>query len=159
MERRRAFTQTPLFEGKLEQGLSGYSENEIPQMPVLVIALEPPDCELKWGIRFCDSFDNLDYLKVAVLEIHNAPNAAHPNRSLAVAYAGVAPQISNVGVAPQTPSAFRIALIRHRGSPTPGTDICAPEEIFKHDPTIVSEVVDALGLHPDDVLWSRPHDD
>ncbi len=126
METTQAFSQVPLPDEALAGGLAALSEEKVPWWPVAILALEPSEIEQRYHIKFYDSFDNLDYLKVAVLDLC---------------------------------SGVRVALKRHRGTPGPGTDICVPEEIFKHDSAIVSEVVDALGLHPDDVLWSRPQDD
>lgn len=52
-------------------------------------------------------------------------------------------------------SGMRAALIRHCGSPTPGTDVCLPERALGSCDTYLSEVMDALDLRADDVVWSR----
>ncbi len=93
-------------------------------MPVLVVALEPSDFEQRLGVTFHDSFDNLDYLKVAVLQMPGGP---------------------------------RIAIIRHRGSPTPGTDICLSEAVFDRNPAIVAQVLETLDVRGEDIVWSRGH--
>ena len=126
METTRAFVQVPLSDKALAGGLAALTEEEVPWWPVAIIALEPSEIEQKHHIEFYDSFDNLDYLKVAVLDMC---------------------------------SGVRVALKRHRGMPGPGTDISvSARHIHDYEP-VVAEVADALGLHPDDVLWSRPHDD
>jgi hypothetical protein len=38
-----------------------------------MIAADPADLESRWGIRFDDSFDNLDYVKVAVVQLRDGP--------------------------------------------------------------------------------------
>ena len=126
METTQAFSQVPLPDEALAGGLAALSEEKVPWWPVAILALEPSEIEQRYHIKFYDSFDNLDYLKVAVLDMC---------------------------------SGVRVALKRHRGTPGPGTDISvSANRIHDYEP-VVSEVVDALGLHPDDVLWSRPHDD
>lgn len=125
MRNAQGFAQIALSETQLEQGLANYSDDDVPHMPIFIVALEPCDFERRWGVAFDESFDNLDYLKVAVL---------------------------------QTNDGLRISLIRHRGSPTPGTDVCVPEKVFGHNPAIAAEVMDALKIHPEDVVWSRGHE-
>jgi hypothetical protein len=126
METAHAFAQVPLSDQALSGGLAALPEEEVPWWPVAIIALEPFEIEQKYHIEFNDSFDNLDYLKVAVLDMC---------------------------------SGVRVALKRHRGTPGPGTDIGVSARYIHDYEPVVAEVVDALGLHPDDVLWSRPHDD
>jgi hypothetical protein len=86
------FSQVPLRPEQLERGLAASSNEEVPSVPITMIAADPADLESRWGISFDDSFDNLDSVKVAVVQLRGGP---------------------------------RLTLLRHRGSPVPGIELCA----------------------------------
>jgi hypothetical protein len=65
------FSQVPLRPEQLEHGLAASSNEEVPSVPITMIAADPADLESRWGIRFDDSFDNLDYVKVAVVQLQD----------------------------------------------------------------------------------------
>jgi hypothetical protein len=67
------FSQVPLRPEQLERGLAASSNEEVPSVPITMIAADPADLERRWGIRFEDSFDNLDYVKVAVVQLQDGP--------------------------------------------------------------------------------------
>jgi hypothetical protein len=67
------FSQVLLRPEQLERGLAASSNEEVPSVPITMIAADPADLESRWGIRFDDSFDNLDYVKVAVLQLRDGP--------------------------------------------------------------------------------------
>ena len=85
-------SQVPLRLEQLEHGLAASSNEDVPSVPITMIAADPADLESQWGIHFDDSFDNLDYVKVAVVQLQAGP---------------------------------RLTLLRHRGSPVPGIELCA----------------------------------
>lgn len=70
-----SFRQVPLPTPKLEQGLSAFSNEDIPGVPVSMIAPEPSDLEHR-GIYFAQSFDDLDYVQVAVVQLNAGPRLA-----------------------------------------------------------------------------------
>jgi hypothetical protein len=65
------FSQVPLRPEQLERGLAASSNEEVPSIPIAMIAADPADLESRCGIRFHDSFDNLDYVKVAVVQLRD----------------------------------------------------------------------------------------
>jgi hypothetical protein len=67
------FSQVALRPEQLERGLAASSNEEVPSVPITMIAADPADLESQWGVRFDDSFDNLDYVKVAVLQLRDGP--------------------------------------------------------------------------------------
>ena len=69
----RPFSQVPLRPEQLERGLAASSNAEVPSVPITVIAADPADLESRWGIRFDDSFDDLDFIKVAVVQLRDGP--------------------------------------------------------------------------------------
>src|SRR5437763_194992 len=66
-------SQVPLRPDQLEHGLATSSNEEVPSVPLTMIAAEPADLESRWGLRFDNSFDNLDYVKVAVVQLQDGP--------------------------------------------------------------------------------------
>jgi hypothetical protein len=66
-------SQVPLRPEQLEHGLAASSNEEVPSVPITMIAADPADLECRWGIRFDDSFDNMDYVKVAVVQLRDGP--------------------------------------------------------------------------------------
>lgn len=70
-----SFRQVLLPPLKLEHGLSAFSSEEVPDVPVSMIASEPSDLEQK-GIHFAQSFDDLDYVQVAVVQLDAGPRLA-----------------------------------------------------------------------------------
>jgi hypothetical protein len=69
----RPFSQVPLRPERLEHGLAASSNEEVPSVPITMIAADPAELESRWGIRFDDSFDNLDSVKVAVVQLRDGP--------------------------------------------------------------------------------------
>ena len=69
----RPFSQVPLRPEQVEHGLAASSSEEVPSVPITMIAADPADLESRWGIRFDDSFDNLDFVKVAVVQLRDGP--------------------------------------------------------------------------------------
>src|SRR5437588_12047450 len=69
----RPFSQVPLRPEQVEHGLAASSSEEVPSVPITMIAADPADLENRWGLRFDDSFDNLDYVKVAVVQLQAGP--------------------------------------------------------------------------------------
>jgi hypothetical protein len=69
----RPFSQVPLRPEQVEHGLAASSNEEVPSVPLTMIAADPADLESRWGIRFDDSFDNLDFVKVAVVQLQDGP--------------------------------------------------------------------------------------
>ena len=69
----RPFSQVPLQPEQLEHGLAATSNEEVPSVPIAMIAADPADLESRWGLRFDESFDNLDYVKVAVVQLQDGP--------------------------------------------------------------------------------------
>src|SRR5437588_8639147 len=69
----RPFSQVPLRPEQVEHGLAASSSEEVPSVPITMIAADPADLECRWGIRFDESFDNLDYVKVAVVQLQDGP--------------------------------------------------------------------------------------
>ena len=67
------FSQIPLRPEQLEHGLAASSNEEVPSVPITMIAADPADLENRWGLRFDDSFDNLDYVMVAVVQLQAGP--------------------------------------------------------------------------------------
>jgi hypothetical protein len=67
------FSQVPLRPEQLAYGLAASSNEEVPSVPITMIAADPADLESQWGIHFHDSFDNLDSVKVAVLQLRDGP--------------------------------------------------------------------------------------
>ena len=67
----RPFSQVRLRPEQMEHGLAASSNEEVPSVPITMIAADPADLESRWGIRFDDSFDNLDYVKVAVVQLQD----------------------------------------------------------------------------------------
>ena len=67
------FSQVPLRPEQVEHGLAASSSEEVPSVPITMIAADPADLESRWGIRFDDSFDNLDFVKVAVVQLQDGP--------------------------------------------------------------------------------------
>ena len=65
------FSQVPLRPEQLEHGLAASSNEVVPSVPITMIAADPTDLESRWGTRFDDSFDNLDYVKVAVVQLQD----------------------------------------------------------------------------------------
>ena len=65
------FSQVPLRPEQVEHGLAASSSEEVPSVPITMIAADPADLESRWGIRFDDSFDNLDFVKVAVVQLQD----------------------------------------------------------------------------------------
>jgi hypothetical protein len=57
----------------LEHRIAASSNEEVPSVPVTMIAADPADLESRWSIRFDDSFDNLDSVKVAVVQLRDGP--------------------------------------------------------------------------------------
>jgi hypothetical protein len=77
------FSQVPLRPEQLEHGLATSSNEEVPSVPIAMIAADPADLESRWGLRFDDSFDNLDSVKVAVVQLQDGPRLTllHHRRS------------------------------------------------------------------------------
>ena len=114
------FSQVPLQPEQLEHGLAASSNEEVPSVPITMIAADPADLESRRGIRFDDSFDNLDYVKVAVVQLQDGP---------------------------------RLTLLRHRGSPVPGIELCAVDASpASYD--AAQTLVTMLG--PLEIVWRRP---
>lgn len=67
------FSQVPLRPEQLEYGLAASSNDEVPSVPITMIAADPADLESRWGLRFDESFDNLDHVKVAVVQVQDGP--------------------------------------------------------------------------------------
>jgi hypothetical protein len=67
------FSQVTLRPEQLERGPAASSNEEVPSVPITMIAADPADLESRWGIRFEDSFDNLDSVKVAVVQLRDGP--------------------------------------------------------------------------------------
>src|SRR5437763_4922374 len=67
------FSQVPLRPEQLEHGLAASSNEEVPSVLITMIAADPADLESRWAIRFDDSFDNLDYVMVAVVQLQAGP--------------------------------------------------------------------------------------
>jgi hypothetical protein len=63
-----AFIQVPLRPDQLERGLPSLSNEEVPGVPVTMVSADPAELEKRWGLHFDDTFDNLDYVKVAVVQ-------------------------------------------------------------------------------------------
>lgn len=62
--------QIRLPEQQLQSGLLEPIQGEnIPDEPIAVLALEPADLEKRLGIAFQQSFDNLDHVDIALLEL------------------------------------------------------------------------------------------
>ncbi len=114
--------QIRLPEQQLQGGLLEPVQGEhIPDEPIAVLDLEPADLEKRLGIAFQQSFDNLDYVDIALLELD---------------------------------SHERFALIRHRGAPSPGTEIHVPHS--QASARKLDEIVRQLGLAPADLSWRKP---
>jgi hypothetical protein len=104
----------------LERGLAASSNDEVPSVPITMIAADPADLESRWGICFEDSFDNLDYVKVAVVQLQDGP---------------------------------RLTLLRHRGSPVPGIELCAVDASpASYD---AAQALVTM-LSPHEIIWRRP---
>ena len=70
MSREYQFIQVLMPEEKLQGGLMLLTENEAPAWwPIMLVAQEPEDFSREWGIEFQESFDDLDRLKIAVLDL------------------------------------------------------------------------------------------
>ena len=67
------FSQVPLPPEQLERRLAASSNEEVPSVPLTMFAADPADLESRWGLRFDDSFDNLDSVKVAVVQLRDGP--------------------------------------------------------------------------------------
>jgi hypothetical protein len=114
------FSQVPLQPEQLEHGLAASSNEEAPCVPITMTAADPAALESRWGLRFDDSFDNLDYVKVAVVQLQDGP---------------------------------RLTLLRHRGSPVPGIELCAVDASpasYDAAQTLVTM------LSPHEIIWWRP---
>jgi hypothetical protein len=90
--------------------------------PVAVLRLEPTELEEKGSPRFCEGYDDLDYVTFSVLLL---------------------------------PSQHRVALVRHKHSPAPGTEVCVvPDEsdILER----LAETINLLSLSNKDFSWIHP---
>lgn len=67
----RPFTQVPLRWDQLERGLPSLSNEEVPAVPIVMVAADPSELEARYGLHFDDTFDNLDYVKVAVVQLNS----------------------------------------------------------------------------------------
>src|SRR5438552_2973948 len=113
------FSQVPLRPEQLERGLAASSNEEVPSVPITMLAADCADLESRCGIHFHDSFDNLDDVKVAVVQLQDGP---------------------------------RLTLLRHRGSPVPGIELCAVDAgpaSYDTAQTLVTK------LSPREIIWQR----
>ncbi|NJM76076.1 MAG: hypothetical protein HC852_10130 [Acaryochloridaceae cyanobacterium RU_4_10] len=90
--------------------------------PVAVLRLEPPELEERGTPKFCEGYDDLDYLTFSVLLLS---------------------------------SQHRVALVRHKNSPKPGTEVCViPDELNILERLM--ETINLLGLSNKDFSWIHP---
>ncbi len=117
------FRQIILSDSQLRAGLYAVDVREVPQeIVVALLPAEPRTLEEHAGIVFQDSHDDLDFVKVAVLELD---------------------------------SGRRVSLVRHVRSSAPDIEIYVPPEDADR-PSVLIEVLDALGLSRSDLFWVRP---
>ena len=115
---KRRFTPVRLNPAELRSGLTRELARPVPTTPIAVLKSEPPALEERLGVRFQETFDGLDQLKISVLRL---------------------------------PSGRAVSLLRHKGSPTPGTLVAALEHDAGAD--ALSETLSTLELPETEVAW------
>ena len=72
----RAFRQLTIPRSQLQEGVFGPSNELVPWGALATLHLDAGELQERLGIAFSDSHDDLDYLKVALLELPSAQRVA-----------------------------------------------------------------------------------
>lgn len=99
-----------------------FDELNLEIQPIAVLRQEPAELEKRKAFKFCQGYDDLDYLVFSIVEL---------------------------------PSHQRVAFVRYKRSPSPGTEIwVVPEE--SQTVAIITEILQFLNLSVEDLTWVHP---
>jgi hypothetical protein len=113
------------------------NEEMVPWEPIAILVPEPDELHVLSGITFQDTFDQLDDLKVAVLDLISGRRVAlvrHTQNNASGTEVHVLPQ--------QFTSATDLPGIM--------------TAIDQHQDALITETLDALGIEAAEVSWRRP---
>jgi hypothetical protein len=111
----------------------------VPWFPVAVLAEDPDALETRLGVTFQDTLDQLDYLRLVLLELPSGLRAA------LLRHRGAHGSGTDLYILPQQRVSVA-ALRRHMDA-----------AIDSIQDAVLTEIVEALGLDREEVDWVRPH--
>jgi hypothetical protein len=110
----------------------------VPWEPIAEVRLEPDQLAARTGLIFQDTFDGLDYLKLAVVDLDSGQRIAlvrHRGR-------------------PLPPGTLIHCLPQRFTSATDLPGVMAA--LDEHQDVLIEETLETLGLEATDVVWRRP---